>query len=182
MQLLNINSLAANVFGDLLNNDILLFYFGELNFETTNQIIKNIGKNLKELNVSQKTYNDVYAACAEGFENAFKHQKRIKGEKVGLVLVSKNKNSIYIAIGNPIQQKDRAFLESSVSELKKMPKQDLTKLIKKRLVNANLDDFESTGIGLIKIILKANYNVIAVFKELENKEMLFILQLKIELL
>ena len=59
MQIVNINSLAVNIFDDLVNNEVLLFYYGELDFQITNQIILNTQKKLKEKSISKINNNAI---------------------------------------------------------------------------------------------------------------------------
>lgn len=181
MRIININTLATNIFEDLLNNDILMFYYGEIDFDITNQIIKKLDRKLKEKCLDKKNYNKIYTAFAESLENAYKHQKRTNVKEEGFVLVSINQNNFYISVGNPIENSKRANIENEFAELKKKSTNELKELIKDRIANADIDKDESSNIGLIKIMLSTNKQVTAVFKSLEKNELLFIMQMKIDL-
>jgi hypothetical protein len=181
MQIINKNTLAANIFDDLFNNDVLLFYYGQLDFDITNQIIKNLSERLKAQNISRKVYNSIYATCAEGIENAYKHQKSLNSSKIGLILISKNKNSFYISIGNPIDVSRRIDMDKSLNDLKMKSEEELRGLIKEKIAKSDINNDESAGIGLIKIILNSKHQATAIFKQLDKNELLFIMQIKIDL-
>jgi len=181
MRIVNKNSLAANIFDDLLNNDVLLFYYGELEFAITNQIIWNFSQKLKEIGGGKTKYNKIYSSLIEGIENACKHQKKINANQLGLILVSRNKDSFYISVGNPIDSSKRVYLDNKINELKNKSRKELSSIVRDNIGKADLDKDDSANIGLIKILLNSEFQTTTIFKELDKNELLFIIQMKIDL-
>ena len=53
MRIVNKNSIARNIFDDLYNNQVLLTYFGALDYGVTNQMIKHLAGSLAKDNLSK---------------------------------------------------------------------------------------------------------------------------------
>ena len=120
--------------------------------------------------------------CVEGIENAYKHQRKEGNKKIGLFLMSLHKNSLVVSIGNPIEQSERVQLSERVESLLKLPEVELKQIIKDKISNADVKNDKSASVGLMKIILGTNYKTKAIFKEYGSNELLYLLEMKIELL
>ncbi|MBL4668677.1 MAG: hypothetical protein JKY30_05385 [Flavobacteriales bacterium] len=182
MKIVNKNILASNLFDDMVANNALISYFGALDFEVTNQLIKGINVTLKSKNILPSVYKKIYSSFAEGIENAYKHQKNVRDDSPGIVLCSLHKNFIEITIGNPIELKDRVLLMKKIDEILETDEVILSEQIRSKLLLLNHStDTTSAKIGLMRIGLNAQKNIKYVFKELQNGELFFMLNFRINL-
>jgi len=180
MQIVNKNILLTNTFNELYNNDVYISYFGSLDFNITNELINNVINRLKKEGLPKDFFKRIYVSFSESIENAFKHQKIVKHDPLGVVSFSRSKNAYHISVGNIIDVKQRVPIFDRIVELQKKEKKELKKMIKNNIKNASLDTADSAHIGLMKILLNAstcNHS----FKELESGELLFVINTNINI-
>ncbi|GEM_PF-2904587 len=180
MQILNKNTLATNIFNQLLNNEVYISYYGTLDFSITNELINNVVDRLKKDSISQKVFKDIYIVFAEAIENAYKHQRRVKEDHLGIVFLNKHKNKYHISIGNIIEKKDRVVLSNKLNLLLNLSKDELKGRIREQIAKAHPSIDDSASIGLIKMILHSS-SISFSFKELESDELLFIINTNIDI-
>lgn len=180
MKLINNKILTSEVFEELHNNEILLSYYGFLDFDLSSVLIKRF-KSALQLDALQKSVsNKVYTCFAEGIENAYKHQKKGFGvASVGIVMVSKRFESYFISLGNLISISSKGVLENKIESLLSMNMEEIKYHIKERLILLDPLVHSSAEIGLAKIALQCDGKMSYEMKELDSGELFFLLNIVI---
>lgn len=156
---------------NLYNNKVLIQYKGDFSKEIINPILDmikiNFGKS-KGLNIL--TEKRVVTCFVETLENMTNHGKIHQGVKEGLFTISKNNNNYILETSNYIEAAKYQKLNSTLGVLKKLNIEELNDLYKRKIMETDIRDGESSDLGLIEIARKSNNNFSFNFEKVSNDE------------
>lgn len=174
MRIVSKTALVTSVFEDFLDNEVLVSYFGVLNFELSNQLVKVVKASLGELKISKSSLTKIYTVFTEGLENAYKHQKQMDEGSFGIVLLSKRGNTFHFSVGNIIHAKERFVIKDLIDQVNLKNSIELDELTEERLVTAEINKDASVKIGLLKMAKFSESKLAYHFRELNNGEIFFL--------
>ena len=177
MKIVSKRKLTLQVFEDLVNNDVLINYYGSLNFDLASYLIENLKLSLKKTGVDEVISRKIYSSFVEGIENIISHQID-NPDKVpfGIVNVSKQGDEFLIILGNLVDPEKKSILESKVENVKNLSTEELRKEFNKRLAEVDHEKENSAHLGLYQMAMNSN-DLNCYFYELENGELFFLVEL-----
>ena len=177
MKILSKRRLTLQVFEDLVNNEVLINYYGSLNFDLANYLIENLKLSLKKSDVDEKLARKIYSSFVEGIQNIIAHQQDNPDQvPFGIVNVSKQGDGFLITLGNLIDPEKKSLLESKVEKVKTMSAVELREEFSKRLKDADPEKTTSAHLGLFQMAMNST-DINCYFNELENGELFFLVEL-----
>ena len=111
MKIISKRKLTLQVFEDLVNNEVLINYYGSLNFELASYLIENLKLSLKKTGVDESVSRKIYSSFVEGIQNIISHQlDDVEQVPYGIVNVSRKGDSFLILLGNLIDPQKKSIL------------------------------------------------------------------------
>ena len=179
MKILSKRKLTLQVFEDLVNNDVLINYYGSLNFDLATYLINSLKSSLTKSEVEESVARKIYSTFVEGIQNIIAHQTDNPSQiPFGIVNVSRQGAEFQILLGNLIDPQKKAVLEVKVETVKNLSSSDLRNEFNKRLKKVDTEKDSSAHLGLFQMALNSN-TIECYFYELENGELFFLVELSI---
>ncbi len=179
MKIISKRKLTLQVFEDLVNNEVLINYYGSLNFELASYLIENLKLSLKKTGVDESVSRKIYSSFVEGIQNIISHQiDDVEQVPYGIVNVSRKGDSFLILLGNLIDPQKKSILESKVDAVKNLSEKELRTEFKKRLKDVDPEKSNSAHLGLFQMAINSN-DINCYFNELENGELFFLVEVTI---
>ena len=177
MKIFSKRRLTLQVFEDLVNNEVLINYYGSLNFDLANYLIENLKLSLQKTDVDETVARKIYSSFVEGIQNIIAHQLDEPDQvPFGIVNVSRQGDGFLITLGNLIDPDKKSLLESKVETVKKLSLEELREEFNKRLKEADPDKTSSANLGLFQMAMNSSV-INCYFNELENGELFFLVEL-----
>jgi Family of unknown function (DUF6272) len=148
--------LALSLYEKMDDNEMIFSYFGLLNFEITQYLIKNLKASIASNEIDEKYARRLYSSLIEGMENIFKNGKEGNGDQYdnhGIVMLTKTGESFCLTLGNSVDKTQEAHLLENIDDIKDESVEALKVMYKEKLKNADEVNAESANLGLIQIAI-----------------------------
>ena len=134
----------------MLKQNVLMIRKGDFSQESILPLINLIENNLKlQTNFSGSKKTTMYLLI-ELLQNISKHALKINGEREGIFMISKKKNSYILTTGNYIDSNNVDPLKKQLEKVAVLNKDQLVELYKNTLLN-DTRERGNAGIGLIEM-------------------------------
>ena len=179
MKIISKRRLTLQVFEDLVNNEVLINYYGSLNFNLASYLIENLKLSLKKTGVDESVSRKIYSSFVEGIQNIISHQiDDFENVPYGIVNVSRKGDHFLILLGNLIDPLKKNILESKVDAVRNLSDNELRAEFNKRLKEVDPNESSSAHLGLFQMAINSN-DISCYFNELENGGLFFLVELTI---
>lgn len=155
-------------------NEILLSYEGELNFDLIQDFIDDVEGKMAEKNIRLQSIKRIYNVIVEIFQNLVNNIDFEEGLKadfnynVATLKVWIEEDKCYIATGNYILNSNVEKLNAWMSRLNDLDKKELRELWSEIVSNGQFNSYGGAGLGFIEIKRRANSELDFSFKNVDS--------------
>lgn len=129
-------------------NGILLFFKGDFDKDTTNNVVQMLSENTEDNDSLSKL---IFHAGVELLQNVTRHSLIQNDKKQGVFYLSKVDGKITISTINYVSSSAKTGLEANLAKISDKTKEELSKLYKTTLRESTKNDLNNAGVGLIDI-------------------------------
>jgi hypothetical protein len=152
---------------------ICMFYRGSFDDIFTDKLIT-----LADHDIEKKAKKRISFLMSESFQNIIRHgNDELSGNNDSLFGVRAISPFSHIFSSNPINEKDKLFLEERLNAINKLDKEQLKSLYTKVLEEGGISNKGGAGLGLIEMAKKSQKPIQTDFKELKNHTFAFNMQI-----
>jgi hypothetical protein len=173
-----------NYFSDASNGDPILYFKGNIDSELINRVLDTVEEKLVTGKEHSKTRKKVYNVLVESLQNLYHHVDKVPedfedqtSEKFGILTVNKIKDGYKIITGNFIRSADVKELEEKIKRINRSSHEEITELYKFILNHQKISSKGGGGLGLVDIVRKTGNKLEYVFKEYDEKNSFFYLNI-----
>jgi hypothetical protein len=173
-----------NYFSEQTDEDIILYYKGNVDSDVINHILDTVEDKMVEVNEQSKLRKKVYNVLVESLQNLYHHVDRVpedfedqKSEKFGLLAVKKINNGYKIITGNFVQSENIEKLEEKIKRINRSSHEEIKELYKFILNHQRISAKGGGGLGLVDIARKTGNKLEYAFKQYNEKYSFFYLDI-----
>ena len=170
-----------SVHENMVSNDIMLIYEGEVNQDITKTFTSMTQKNLEEGETSLPIKKRVYHVMVECLQNIGKHSDNavsglpeIPGN--GIFMVSKSTDGYFVVTGNPVTNTRIPEITEMIETVNKMDKDEIKAYYKKKILESRISEKGGAGLGFIDIVKKTGNNIEFHFRKINDIASFFIMK------
>lgn len=152
---------VENYFEDLLTEDVIFSYKGDISSEVINLILDSVEKETEEANDPPRIRKKVYNVLVESLQNLYHHVDRPpedfkdrESKKYGIIVVSRNKKGYNITTSNFIARGKIKDLEKKLDRINQSSIDEIKELYKFILHHQKISPKGGGGLGLVDIARK----------------------------
>jgi len=174
-----------NFYKDFRADNMTLIYRGDFNDDITDKLI-----NLNEYHIDSKTglskiKNKVSFLMAECFQNIIRHGDDVAPLvaapfNTGMFMTRNIKDAYYITSANLVENVKIPILESHLSKINSMSKDELKTLYREILYEGEVTGKGGAGLGLIEMARKSGEQLDYHFEPVDDGHSFFYLQIKLK--
>ena len=175
---------VENYFSDVLTSDTILYYKGNIDSDTINQLLDTVEDKMVEGNEQSKLRKKVYNVLVESLQNLYHHVDRVPvefedqtSEKFGLLMVVKVEDGYRIITGNFVIAANVEKLEEKIKRINRSSHEEIKELYKFILNHQRISEKGGGGLGLVDIVRKTGNKLEYSFKEYNDKYSFFYLNI-----
>lgn len=136
--------------------NIIISYAGQLDFETIGVLIGQLQQKMKDLGEKVFIYKKVLSAMIESLENIYKYYTDTdfgahNGQHVPRFTLSKSSKGYVIDISNPVLIKDKEYLNKKLEKVSSLDKEGLKQLYKDTITDGKFTNKGGAGLGFIEM-------------------------------
>jgi hypothetical protein len=176
-----------NYVKDLANNNVILYYKGNVDSDVINHVLDTVEDKLVEVNEQSKLRKKVYNVLVESLQNLYHHVDKVpadfedqKSEKFGLLVVQKVDNGYKIITGNFVNADNIEKLEEKIKRINRSSHEEIKELYKFILNHQRISAKGGGGLGLVDIARKTGNKLDYAFKEYNDKFSFFYLNILVD--
>ena len=177
---------AFDIHKSMKENNVVLAFTGEFDFNVVNTLISSMKKRLNKLEMDLLVRKRIHNIMVECLDNIFRHSHQIDHTTIQLDLFSiftlnKIKEDYYLITGNYIDNDVIPQLKKKLDNLNELNKEERRDLYRELITDQNYYTEKGTaGIGIIDMAIKAGNELKYEFKEVDENTSFYIFQVKIE--
>jgi hypothetical protein len=170
----------------LIKRNVLLLYRGEISRDILMPVIEMLEQNLMGNAGVTASEKRKLVTIIEVLQNISKHGKPLHagtsaGEGIpGIFSIAETPTGFVVESGNFVEQAEAEHLRKSLEALKKMSKEELKAVFKKRLVLTELTEEGNSGLGLLGIARNCSGNFSWEFTETPENELFFSIKINLQ--
>ena len=170
-----------SVHENMVGNDIMLIYEGEVNQDITKTFTTMTQKNLEEGETSLPIKKRVYHVMVECLQNIGKHSDNAESglpevPGTGIFMVSKSTDGYFVVTGNPIANSRIEEITEMIETVNKMDKDEIKAYYKKKILESRISDKGGAGLGFIDIVKKTGNKIEFHFRKINDIASFFIMK------
>ena len=170
-----------SVHENMVSNDIMLIYEGEVNQDITKTFTTMTQKNLEEGETSLPIKKRVYHVMVECLQNIGKHSDNAESglpevPGTGIFMVSKSTDGYFVVTGNPIANSKIDDITEMIETVNKMDKDEIKAYYKKKILESRISDKGGAGLGFIDIVKKTGNNIEFHFRKINDMASFFVMK------
>lgn len=172
---------VENYFEDLLTDDVIFSYKGDISSEVINMILDSVEQGTEEANDPPRIRKKVYNVLVESLQNLYHHVDRPPedfkdhdSKKFGMIVVKRNNIGYNITTSNFIAKDKIKNLEEKLDKINESSAEEIKELYKFILHHQKISPKGGGGLGLVDIARKTgnilqykfyDYNInVSIFK------------------
>jgi len=170
-----------SVHENMVNNDIMLIYEGEVNQDITKTFTSLTQKNLEEGDTSDPIKKRVYHVMVECLQNIGKHTVNVESglpeiPGTGIFMVSKSTDGYFVVTGNPVANGRIADITNMIETVNNMNKEEIKAYYKKKILESTISEKGGAGLGFIDIVKKTGNKIEFHFRKINDIASFFIMK------
>ena len=170
-----------SVHENMVKNDIMLIYEGEVNQDITKTFTSLTQKNLEESEANLPIKKRVYHIMVECLQNIGKHSDNpVSGLPEqpgnGIFMVSKSIEGYYVVTGNPVANKRIAEITEMIETVNNMDKDEIKAYYKKMMLESRISEKGGAGLGFIDIVKKTGNKIEFHFRKINDVTSFFVMK------
>jgi hypothetical protein len=176
-----------NFFRDQGNNNVILFYKGNVDSDVINHVLDTVEDKLVKGNEQSKLRKKVYNVLVESLQNLYHHVDRVPGdfedqssEKFGMLSVQKVERGYKIITGNFVHADNVAKLEEKIKRINRSSHEEIKELYKFILNHQRISAKGGGGLGLVDIARKTGNKLEYAFREYNDEFSFFCLNILVD--
>ena len=172
-----------NYFSEKPDEDVILFYKGNIDSDIINHVLDTVEDKLVEGNEQSKLRKKVYNVLVESLQNLFHHVDRVpedfedQSERFGLLVVKKIDEGYRIITGNFVHSDNIQKLEEKIKRINRSSQEEIKELYKFILNHQRISAKGGGGLGLVDIARKTGHRLDYSFKEYNDAYSFFYLDI-----
>ncbi len=170
------------------NDDVILFFEGELTQSVLNTILQVTEQKLYTSTFNVAAKKRVINVLIECMQNIYHHDESFKDTTVedhdapeGMILITKTKVGFSIITKNAIYNGNRTLLEDRIESVNSMEMKDIKDYYKKVLETGKMSAKGGGGLGIIDIAKRSGEKLEYSFEPCDDEKSFFILKVKVNL-
>lgn len=170
-----------SVHENMVGNDIMLIYEGEVNQDITKTFTSMTQKNLEEGDTSLPIKKRVYHVMVECLQNIGKHSDNadsglpeIPGN--GIFMVSRSTEGYFVVTGNPVANSRIPEITEMIETVNVMDKDEIKAYYKKKILESRISEKGGAGLGFIDIVKKTGNKIEFHFRKINDIASFFIMK------
>jgi len=172
---------------DQSNNNVILFYKGNVDSDVINQILDKVEDKMIMVNDQSKLRKKVYNVLVETLQNLYHHVDKVPedyedqmSDKFGILLVTKIDNGYKITTGNFVKSINVDKLKEKINKINKSSHEEIKELYKFILNHQRISAKGGGGLGLVDIARKTGNKLQYSFKEYDDLYSFFFLDVLVD--
>jgi Family of unknown function (DUF6272) len=156
-------------YNNMLDQKILMQYFGELSQGTSYALTNKIEKLLESEGDAKGIVKRVFSIFVESLQNIRVHSpKDTDGNQFAFFIIAQSKTQYACLIGNLIPDSSKDFLIKRIEEINSLNKEDLKNLYLNTMTNGVISEKGGAGLGIITVAMKSGNKISYDFRSVEN--------------
>lgn len=175
---------VENYFSELSDGNPVVYFKGNIDSDLVNSILDMVEEKLITEKENSRLRKKVYNVLVESLQNLYHHVDRVpldfedqKSEKFGILAINKVKEGYRIITGNFIRSVDVKELEEKIKRINRSSHEEITELYKFILNHQRISSKGGGGLGLVDIARKTGNNLDYLFKEYDDENSFFYLNI-----
>jgi hypothetical protein len=175
---------VENYFKGQANNNVILFYKGNVDSDVINHVLDTVEDKMVEVNEQSKLRKKVYNVLVESLQNLYHHVDKVPedyedqtSEKFGMLVVQKVDKGYKILTGNFVNSENVEKLEEKIKRINRSSHEEIKELYKFILNHQRISAKGGGGLGLVDIARKTGNKLEYAFKEYNDKYSFFYLNI-----
>lgn len=170
-----------SVHENMVKNDIMLIYEGEVNQDITKTFTSLTQKNLDEEESSLPIKKRVYHVMVECLQNIGKHSDNAESglpeiPGTGIFMVSKSNDGYFVVTGNPVANNRIDEITEMIETVNKMDKDEIKAYYKKKILESRISEKGGAGLGFIDIVKKTGNKIEFHFRKINDIASFFVMK------
>jgi|UPI00056DB6E3 hypothetical protein len=168
------------------NHQSLLYFEGQINEETIDQILEAVENKLLEIEPNKKIRKRTFSIFVECLQNVYLHAYRnslhhLEGGKVvhHKISLSRTDDGYLIETANPVSRMKIARIKDQIERINSLSKNDLDALYLQAWQRARFMPDKGAGLGFIDIVRRSGSKLECNFEPLNGKSVFFTLKVKV---
>ena len=151
-------------------DQIINSHFGEFSQDLVNTISNDIEMFMLDTGDKKGTVKRMFSILVEGLQNIRLHGEKGKdGHQTSFYAIDQGTDTYKIALGNLIHSKHNNNIETRITEINKMTREEVKGLYMEVLTNGIISNKGGAGLGFITMAMKSNNNLDYYFDEINNE-------------
>lgn len=157
---------VENYFQDLLSDDVIYSYKGEISSDVINTILDTVELETEKADDPARIRKKVYNVLVESLQNLYHHVDPVpddfinqKVQKFGMIVIARNSEGYNITTGNFIKKEKVERLIEKLKQINKSTPQEIKELYKFILHHQKITPKGGGGLGLVDIARKTGNNM-----------------------
>lgn len=170
-----------SVHENMVKNDIMLIYEGEVNQDITKTFTTLTQKNLEESEANLPIKKRVYHVMVECLQNIGKHSDNAESglpeiPGTGIFMVSKSSEGYYVITGNPVANNRIDEIKEMIETVNKMDRDEIKAYYKKKILESRISEKGGAGLGFIDIVKKTGNKIDFHFQKINDIASFFVMK------
>jgi len=176
---------SAKIFNDLHKDDLCFIYSGSISDTITHKMIELTQFNIDSAGNFVKLKNKISFLMAECYQNVVRHGKTTEegsasiSDKSSAFFVRSVGNLFFITSVNSVKNEDINVIKEKLDSVNSLAPDDLKALQKQVLAKGKFSEKGGAGLGIIEMARKTGRKIKYDFKNLDDENSLFYLQLEL---
>ena len=157
---------VENYFKDLLTDDVIFSYKGDISSDVINLILDSVEKKTEQASDPPRIRKKVYNVLVESLQNLFHHVDKPPedfedqdSKKFGMIIVRRNTEGYNITTSNFITRGKIEKLEEKLKKINQSSTEEIKELYKFILHHQKISPKGGGGLGLVDIARKTGNNL-----------------------
>jgi len=169
----------VNFYLDLRDLKVIMLYKGDLSKDIIVSLVNMLQNNFIDDRKPSSKEKRFMVSLIEVLQNSSKHGKAINGSKEGMFCISMHNGDYIIDSGNYIEETTKESLEDTLTEIRNMSAEDISRRYKERLLDNVITEDGNCGLGLLEIAKNSGNNFRYTINQTPEKEWFYSIKIKI---
>jgi len=175
-----------NYFSDKSNENLILYYKGNVDSETINYVLDSVEAKMVAMNDNLKLRKRVYHVLVESLQNLYHHVDKVpndfveQADKFGIIRITKIINAYKIVTGNFVFSNNIEALREKIDKINKSSREEIKELYKFILNHQRMSAKGGGGLGLVDIVRKTGNKLDYSFVKYNNDYSFFYLDILVD--
>ncbi len=177
---------VENYFQDLLTDNVIFSYKGDISSEAINLILDSIERETEEVNDPSRVRKKVYNVLVESLQNLYHHVDPVpedfddqESKRYGMIVVNRHDSGYNIITGNFVKKNKVKNLAEKLDKINKSSAGEIKELYKFILHHQKISPKGGGGLGLVDIARKTGNNLNYKFFDYNNDYAFFRLSISV---